>query len=162
MKCERSLKWFLRHRIIICVYIDCRRIYEQLIMYRIYPYNQFFLFLISTYSGCSHLCKFGRFSFLLNLVNVLLKTALLICMVGANIFKGGTPGLWYTLAWFPATINNGKIMENTQPATTGLLGRLVMTAKGRPNPRKYGQFVSIRSNLLCNSKPCENHLYSKA
>jgi len=46
----------------------------------------------------SHLCKFGRFSFLLNLVNVLLKTALLICMVGANIFKGGTPGLWYTLA----------------------------------------------------------------
>lgn len=57
-------------------------------------------------------------------------------MVGANILKGGSPGLGYTLAWFPATINSGKIMENTQPATTGLLGRLVMTASGRPKPRK--------------------------
>ena len=37
--------------------------------------------------------------------------------------------------------------------TTWLEGRLVMTARGKPNPRKYGQLVSTKSNRLCSSKP---------
>lgn len=39
-------------------------------------------------------------------------------------------------------------------------GKDVMTASGRPNPRKYGQQLSIRDNLEFNSIPILHHLYS--
>lgn len=38
----------------------------------------------------------------------------------------------------------------------------VRNAKGNPNPMKYGQFNSRKANLLCNSHPMLNHLYSNA
>lgn len=37
----------------------------------------------------------------------------------------------------------------------------VNKAKGRPKPRKYGQFISINVIRLCNSHHIFNHLYSK-
>lgn len=39
-------------------------------------------------------------------------------------------------------------------------GNDVTTAKGRPNPRKYGQQFSIMDNLELNSIPILHHLYS--
>lgn len=39
-------------------------------------------------------------------------------------------------------------------------GKDVMTASGRPNPRKYGQQVSIMDNLELSSIPILHHLYS--
>jgi len=70
------------------------------------------------------------------------NTALLMMMVGEKMLRGGMPGDGSITAWFPDTMNSGKMTEKTQPAMTWLLGRLVTTARGRPKPRKYGQLVS--------------------
>ena len=116
-------------------------------------------------------------------------------MVGLKMFSGGTPGLDRIMAWFPVriwrlliehltkftsipeTMKSGKRTEKTHPAMTWLSGMLVITARGRPKPRKYGQLISTRFSLLWSSipkikvyiilfysiksQPWENHLYSK-
>lgn len=40
--------------------------------------------------------------------------------------------------------------------------KLVRIARGKPNPIKYGQSLSMYVSRLCNSQPMLNHLYSKA
>ena len=67
---------------------------------------------------------------------VLEKMELLMEMVGLKMLIGGTPGLFSIMAWLPETMKRGKTTEKTQPAMTWDSGMLVITARGRPNPRK--------------------------
>lgn len=64
------------------------------------------------------------------------------------------------VASFADNMNSGKTIENTQPLTKYDCGNCVSTARGTPNPKKYGQLCSMYVSRLCSSQPMFTHLYS--
>ena len=65
------------------------------------------------------------------------------------------------LLFFLEVVPKLYIALNIYYESTWLSGMLVITARGSPKPRKYGQLISTKFKRLWSSIPWENHLYSK-
>lgn len=73
----------------------------------------------------------------------LLKMALVMATTRENSFSGHSHTPTFGVASFALKMNRGNRTENTQPLMMGELGSSERIANGSPNPRKYGQFVSM-------------------